>query len=687
LTKTFIPPPPELEEPVVKRKTDISKEKLSDSDSHWLTQRKIELHRLRVKKKHKNLLNSLFPFFKHSSSKDIHVKHDSTTKNLLKERNQKIKELNAEVIKWKNSENLKKEEQIKIVEKESEIKKLKKDQRKKEMILRIRDKEIEKQRLIHEKDLQLRRKQELVLLRKSDVDRNRKIKQLTSHLHIKKQDRTTKKEIKKLMNYMKHSITNIQGMLHILNVPSMSDTKISKWKDRFHSAEDFTRVFADVKNKVQLINKKGRLKKSHLTDDISHLNDYFNTYSNVTKSARKNILHSLNNLKKKNKDARDIHKENVKQKYHAQLVKYRKQELHQLEIKKHRKLQIEIKKEKLKKKFFIKPKKHVEHIEIEEAIFSIKKDKSLRSPPTDQPSKIHVMQDAPNYKSEVQMPNIEFDIHQKDWIIDFLKNPRLVHKVRKLKQKFSKNKKETISIDSKDHFTMPTIEFETHYHDWVKDFLKKSIPKSSKKSSQSLKGRRKDSKKTTEQYEIEIEKDWLKDFKSEHPKVKRGIKKAKRIDWELDLEQEDWLKDFLKKRIPPMHAKSKKVHDPYEYSASTSFHADEHKHIEVPSSHVSEFEEDFVKAQLKSHPRKLKHSDSALAKSYEKFDNKLDYAIHMIFEARSALMKFDLRMAKDIYIDIINVYDRMSATEKIEVYEKIRELYDERKSAERLLGM
>lgn len=55
-----------------------------------------------------------------------------------------------------------------------------------------------------------------------------------------------------------------------------------------------------------------------------------------------------------------------------------------------------------------------------------------------------------------------------------------------------------------------------------------------------------------------------------------------------------------------------------------------------------------------------------------------------ISKAREELMKFDLEAARKGYIEIMKVYNRISPEEQAKVYQEIRDLYYERKSAEEL---
>ena len=52
--------------------------------------------------------------------------------------------------------------------------------------------------------------------------------------------------------------------------------------------------------------------------------------------------------------------------------------------------------------------------------------------------------------------------------------------------------------------------------------------------------------------------------------------------------------------------------------------------------------------------------------------------------ARQALMKFDLSTAKKSYIEAMKVYNNLNPEEQAKVYNEIRDLYFERKSAEEL---
>ena len=56
----------------------------------------------------------------------------------------------------------------------------------------------------------------------------------------------------------------------------------------------------------------------------------------------------------------------------------------------------------------------------------------------------------------------------------------------------------------------------------------------------------------------------------------------------------------------------------------------------------------------------------------------------MVSDARDMVMNLDLNGAKDAYVNIMKSYRMMTEDEQKQVYEPIKELYDERKAAEGL---
>jgi hypothetical protein len=62
----------------------------------------------------------------------------------------------------------------------------------------------------------------------------------------------------------------------------------------------------------------------------------------------------------------------------------------------------------------------------------------------------------------------------------------------------------------------------------------------------------------------------------------------------------------------------------------------------------------------------------------------LDEAQKKIDEARRALMSFDLKTAKRNYLELMHIYNHLSSKDQIKVYQDIKDLYFERKSAEEI---
>ena len=62
----------------------------------------------------------------------------------------------------------------------------------------------------------------------------------------------------------------------------------------------------------------------------------------------------------------------------------------------------------------------------------------------------------------------------------------------------------------------------------------------------------------------------------------------------------------------------------------------------------------------------------------------LEAVNHKIHDARVALMDLNIAKAKNLYIKIMRLYNNLSPQKKARVYEKIRDLYIERKNAEKL---
>ena len=66
--------------------------------------------------------------------------------------------------------------------------------------------------------------------------------------------------------------------------------------------------------------------------------------------------------------------------------------------------------------------------------------------------------------------------------------------------------------------------------------------------------------------------------------------------------------------------------------------------------------------------------------------NRIEYIMAQIDEARKALESLDVETAKSIYVDIHTVYMGMKPLEQYHVYEALKDLYEDRKQAEKLVS-
>jgi len=68
----------------------------------------------------------------------------------------------------------------------------------------------------------------------------------------------------------------------------------------------------------------------------------------------------------------------------------------------------------------------------------------------------------------------------------------------------------------------------------------------------------------------------------------------------------------------------------------------------------------------------------------EKEFDELRFIKKRLYDARNALLKFDFKMARSIYCEIMYIYKKLSEEDKAKIYEDLKELYEDRKNAERL---
>src|SRR3989338_7317803 len=94
-TDIELPPPPSLDDVVVKRKKDILKEGMDDFDQEWLSQRKKELKVLQIKEKPKKLLKRLFSFSRQEQPEQKEIPDE--IQDLILQKEEKLKQLKVEL--------------------------------------------------------------------------------------------------------------------------------------------------------------------------------------------------------------------------------------------------------------------------------------------------------------------------------------------------------------------------------------------------------------------------------------------------------------------------------------------------------------------------------------------------------------------------------------------------------------
>jgi len=191
--------------------------------------------------------------------------------------------------------------------------------------------------------------------------------------------------------------------------------------------------------------------------------------------------------------------------------------------------------------------------------------------------------------------------------------------------------------------------------------------------------------KKREQKELELKKKGKLELEKEIPKKKpfSGILSRKGVDLELERE----LKEI--EEIAPKPVKKIK---------ETKLEIPEFEKIEKPMD-MEKAEDEIQKAIQGMKMKKRPSIISGLFKKKEKVEkkietpevmprtyDKIDYVElieEKIHKARLFLMDFRFDEAKEVYIEIMRMYTELEPKKKVKVYQDIRELYYERKSAEK----
>ncbi|MBW2984515.1 hypothetical protein KY361_05340 [Candidatus Woesearchaeota archaeon] len=115
------------------------------------------------------------------------------------------------------------------------------------------------------------------------------------------------------------------------------------------------------------------------------------------------------------------------------------------------------------------------------------------------------------------------------------------------------------------------------------------------------------------------------------------------------------------------------------------------KPAEVPSRKVIKFkppklEKPILEKEEVEARKEITEAIGAIKTGKPVMKNKIEYIMAQIDEARKALESLDVETAKSIYVDIHTVYMGMKPLEQYHVYEALKDLYEERKQAEKLVS-
>ncbi len=113
------------------------------------------------------------------------------------------------------------------------------------------------------------------------------------------------------------------------------------------------------------------------------------------------------------------------------------------------------------------------------------------------------------------------------------------------------------------------------------------------------------------------------------------------------------------------------------------------KKIKLPIKQMEELEIGFNKIKKKKDIKApkidlLPNMEIELHPKKTKGNNPLKYMMNKVYDSRAALMKFDFNLAQTIYVELLQEYNKLKDHHKAKIYEHIKELYEERKSAEKL---
>ncbi|MBW2981112.1 hypothetical protein KY360_06880 [Candidatus Woesearchaeota archaeon] len=111
--------------------------------------------------------------------------------------------------------------------------------------------------------------------------------------------------------------------------------------------------------------------------------------------------------------------------------------------------------------------------------------------------------------------------------------------------------------------------------------------------------------------------------------------------------------------------------------------APEHKVVKIEPSKP---EKPILEKESFEAHKEITEAIGAIKAAKPEIRNKIEYIMQKIDEARRALEGLDVHTAKTIYLDLHGVYMQMKPLEQYRVYEALKDLYEERKSAEDLVS-
>jgi hypothetical protein len=233
---------------------------------------------------------------------------------------------------------------------------------------------------------------------------------------------------------------------------------------------------------------------------------------------------------------------------------------------------------------------------------------------------------------------------------DYLRNKEKERKKRERYQKkqevISKKVPEPITIAKKEEIRFPEIKQK-------KSFFGKLLGKKDE--------------------ELEMELDDLEEIKST-PKMAQGIKLP---DLKIHKKRKvDVKKDTSKIKLPKLIVEETQDYKREEEEEIKSAIGNMKKNIKKPP---------MVRGLFKKKDKPAGHNlgtPEVMPRTFDKIDNLQDIEEKM-HKARMALMDFKFERAKEVYIEIMRLYSDLSSKDKYKVYNDIRDLYYERKSAEK----